>query len=279
MVEQFQFFLSSFLVAAVITLIALRNGFFQLPDQTRTPAPTLNHMLAAFGLFLTIELLIVPALAGSYLLYWKGVRHLSSVEQGWFNDIAIIASSLGIILYSLGLPAARRKALYGAPVFKNMLAGAATWVLSYPWVIVSANFVALILLFFGPLPHADQVAVKQLKISSQDPLLFTCTIVAIVALVPLAEELLFRGFLQGSLVPYLGRVRAILLSSIIFAGFHFSTSQGWDNFELILSLFILSCYLGLIYEKRGSLWAPVGLHMAFNSLSVALILWQKGALA
>lgn len=286
--EHWHFLIASLIFSGLVTLAAWRNGFFHLvrePIEARQ-RPTLNNAAAAFLLFLALEVILIPSAAGFYLL-WKAGWHVDEMKlkplaQSWFNLITIVASAIGIVSYSLMLPRERRKTLYwGAserrPV-SDILYGAASWLVSYPWVLVISNLVALIMIYFGPLPETEQVAVKQLKNSMQNPFLFGATVLAIVFLVPLAEEILFRGILQRSIARYLGRWRAIALSSLIFALFHFSTTQGWNNIELILSLFILSCYLGLIYEKRGSIWAPVGLHMAFNAISVAFILSMGGQL-
>jgi CAAX protease family protein len=290
MSEHFHFLVSSFLFASIVTWIAWRAGFMRLggpPLGPRLP-PTLREVGVGFLLFLAIELLLVPAFAGLLIALKAGKVlkpeevQLGPLALGWFNVAAIVASSLGLVGYSWLLPKVRRRALYWGEAphrpLRDLLAGAATWLISYPWVVVFSHLLALLFLLFGPLPQADQVAVKQLKLSQGDVALFWSTVLSIIFLVPLAEELLFRGLLQRSLIPYFGRWRAIALSSALFALFHFSASQGWNNLELVLSLFILSCYLGFIYEKRGSLWAPVGLHMAFNMVSVALILLQEKAL-
>lgn len=289
MQEHLHFLIASLFFAGFVSLAAWRNGFFHLGREPieAHQRPTLNNATSAFLLFLAIEVIFVPASAGLYLLWkagWKtGAMKLDALQQGWFSLITILASVVGIVGYSLlALPREKRRTLYWGAAehrpLRDILFGAASWLVSYPWVLVISNLTALIMLFFGPLPETDQVAVKQLKNSMQDPLLFGMTVLAIIFLVPLAEEVLFRGILQRSIAKYLGRWQAIALSSIIFAFFHFSTTQGWNNIELILSLFTLSCYLGLIYEKRGSIWAPVGLHMAFNAISIAFILSMGGNL-
>lgn len=281
MQEHWHFLIVSLFFAAFITLAAWRNGFFHLGREPieAYQRPTLNNAASAFLLFLAIEVIFVPASAGVYLLWqagWKaGAMRLDPVAQGWFTLLTIVASVIGIVGYSLALPREKRRTLYWGAAehrpLRDIFFGAASWLISYPWVLVISNLVALIMFFFGPWPEKAQVAVKQLKNSMQDPFLFGMTVLAMICLVPLAEEVLFRGILQRSLAKYMNRWQAIGISSLIFAFFHFSTTQGWDNIELILSLFILSCYLGLIYEKRGSIWAPVGLHMAFNAISIAFI--------
>lgn len=289
MTEHLYFFLNSFVFAALITWIAWRRGFFQLGPDTLSHAqrPSLLDVSGAFLLFLAVELLLIPGLAELYVFnktgnFLKaGDFKLDKTMQGWFTFAAMMASAVAIVGYSFLLPVVKRKALYwgnsSVSALRDFFSGALTWFLSYPWVIALSHLLAIIFYYFGPLPEAEQEAVKQLKFSFSTPWLFWCTVLSVIFLVPLAEEILFRGFLQRGIIPYVGRWGGIALASLIFAFFHFSTTQGWTNIELILSLFILSCYLGFIYEKRGSIWAPVGLHMTFNLISILAIIWQEGA--
>lgn len=90
-------------------------------------------------------------------------------------------------------------------------------------------------------------------------------VLAVVA-APLTEELLFRGYLYGVLKKYGGRVVAILVSSALFAASH-------PNLSAFPSLFLLAIAFVLAYEWTGSLWAPIVMHMLFNSFTVAVVIW------
>ena len=85
-------------------------------------------------------------------------------------------------------------------------------------------------------------------------------LIAVVA-TPLAEELIFRGCLYGILRQMGGRLLAIAVSSLLFALIH-------GHAPSLAGLMILSVGLSLLYEKTGSLWAPILLHAAFNGLSI-----------
>ena len=83
-----------------------------------------------------------------------------------------------------------------------------------------------------------------------------------VVVVPVFEELLFRGFLQTSLRSVSGRPwTAIIATSIFFAILHPATHT--------LALFMLSCGLGYAYERSGSLTRPILMHVLFNGVNVA----------
>lgn len=78
---------------------------------------------------------------------------------------------------------------------------------------------------------------------------------------PLTEELVFRGCLYGVARRKLGRLPAILGTSLVFALIH-------AHLATIPALFVLAIGLALLYEATGSLWAPILAHAAFNGLNV-----------
>ncbi|MHC4926826.1 MAG: lysostaphin resistance A-like protein [Planctomycetota bacterium] len=81
-------------------------------------------------------------------------------------------------------------------------------------------------------------------------------------IVPIFEEMLFRGFLQTSIRSATGSPwLAIVLTSLLFVVLHPVASH-------MPALFALSCGLGYAYERSGSLLRPIFMHMMFNGLSV-----------
>lgn len=96
-----------------------------------------------------------------------------------------------------------------------------------------------------------------------------CMLAVIVA--PVTEELIFRGCLYGILRKYLGRTVAILVSAIVFALIH-------GHVPSLPGLVVLAVGLALVYERCGSLWAPLSMHAGFNVLSIlAAIFWPHFA--
>lgn len=85
-------------------------------------------------------------------------------------------------------------------------------------------------------------------------------LVAVVA-APLLEELVFRGLVQGALERRRGPSTAILLTSSIFAVFH------WLPTLLPLYLFLGAAFGYAVWATR-SIWAGVLLHAANNSVAV-----------
>ena len=88
------------------------------------------------------------------------------------------------------------------------------------------------------------------------------TIIFAAVVVPVFEEMLFRGFLQTSVSSFSGhRWTAILLTSLLFSVLHPATH--------VAALFVLSCGLGYAYERSGSLYRPILMHIFFNGFNIA----------
>lgn len=91
--------------------------------------------------------------------------------------------------------------------------------------------------------------------------------IVLFALVPIAEEALFRGFLQGWLLGRdsfkhitAGFSRANWLTSLAFACAHI-----WQHpLTLIPGYFAVSLMLGYFRERRGGILVPVLLHSYYN---------------
>jgi hypothetical protein len=84
---------------------------------------------------------------------------------------------------------------------------------------------------------------------------------------PVTEELIFRGCLYGILRKSNGRIPAIVISSLVFALIH-------GHLPSLPGLLVLSAGLALVYERCGSLWAPISMHAAFNGLTIlSAVLW------
>ena len=92
-----------------------------------------------------------------------------------------------------------------------------------------------------------------------------------VVVVPLAEELFFRGLLQSMFRRYLRSPwLAILATSLLFALVH---QPYWHTMGAI---FALSVCLGYNYERTGRLYPAMLIHAIFNAVFTALYLAEQG---
>jgi membrane protease YdiL (CAAX protease family) len=145
---------------------------------------------------------------------------------------------------------------------------------NWPWLLlVAPAVVAMMWLFFGGLHAAGymkwmeslgvetvQDAVKLFQEAEAPALLGVMTFAAVIA-APLCEEVIFRGYLYPVLKKYGGVSVAVFSSSLFFAAVH-------GNVAILLPLFVFGAVLVFLYEKTGSLWAPIAAHSCFNAATV-----------
>lgn len=147
---------------------------------------------------------------------------------------------------------------------------------NWPWVllIAPATVVAMWLVFGGlqAVGYMDwmeslgvesvQDSVKLLQ-TATDPLVLVLMAVAAVLVAPVCEELVFRGYLYPVAKKYTGTWVAAVCSGLVFAAAH-------GNLTALLPLFIFGIVLALLYEKTGSIWAPMAVHFCFNGATVGI---------
>lgn len=112
--------------------------------------------------------------------------------------------------------------------------------------------------------QSQEIGFEAPKQSLESVLIF----IALVILAPLAEELLFRGFLFFGLRRRLPFWATSVVVSLLFAFVHGQVNVGVDVFALSLVL----CYLR---EKTQSLWPAILLHAFKNGLAYILLFVYK----
>jgi membrane protease YdiL (CAAX protease family) len=81
-----------------------------------------------------------------------------------------------------------------------------------------------------------------------------------------AEELLFRGVIQGLLRRAYGIVPGIALAGLVFAAFHVPALVGTTGLVPTLAiLFVTGGLLGALYEYTGTLVVPIVVHALWNA--------------
>lgn len=265
------------------SFFAWKKGFYNIPKQKKElHTLSLFVVLKAFAIFIALSAFIVPTLSLGLLYLYSGSFNVSPQMLIAVSSIAIVTTFLALSLFQYFQTKQDKELIFGRHFgltlsfhksVNDILVGVLCWFLSFPIVMVAGKLIYFILYFLGHEVVPDQVAVKQVKMALSSPFLFTFMAINVIFFVPILEEFLFRGCLQTWMRGKIGVSKAICFTSIIFAAFHFSIVQGLGNFELLASLFVLSLFLGFIYEKQQSLLASISLHAFFNAVTVSMILF------
>ncbi len=265
-------------IAPLFHFIAYKLHFFKRKKTSIAPPirfPLIGaicYLILIYFLFPLFSFLfsLTPTLSTSL------IQGKTEILMGIFQLLSTLFLSFFTIIFFLFQPQKTARKILGTSfsffaILKELGFGFLTYLISFPLVIlVYETLKNLMIFFFNSLPK-EQFAIHILSLLKENSFLFTLILISIIITVPFVEESIFRGFLQTHLKSKFGFKKAWILSSFLFASFHYHSSQGMTNLPLIVALFILSLYLGFIYEKRQSLIAPIALHMTFNSISVIRI--------
>jgi membrane protease YdiL (CAAX protease family) len=97
--------------------------------------------------------------------------------------------------------------------------------------------------------------------------------VAVVAIAPVLEELVFRRAVHASLSARLPTGVAVLLSAVAFAVVHVELLfAGAFGLLQTVGLVVLGAVFALLYERADGAWPSIAAHAAFNAVSLAAVL-------
>lgn len=213
-------------------------------------------------------------IAGNLLLLYPVLRHWSSSQtQHWIDHS--IGAQFTFILFAEALTIGaiywflrRYRVGFGRiglkrPRWSDPLYGLAAVPVYYVIYLLSVGVIS----HFVPALNVNQ----QQQIGFNDvhgtlPLLMT--FVSLVVLPPLAEEIMVRGFLYGTLKKAMPVMYAAVLTSALFAAAHLPEGgSGGPLYIAALDTFVLSLVLVYLREQTGSLWASITLHAVKNGVA------------
>jgi len=218
---------------------------------------------SAPGLILTVLAAFAAAIAASVpVVIALGIAREPAAERSAEEILLLAIASDGAMIgaiavlgrYLLGLRPSDlglRPPPKGALPFAVRAAGA-LWLLS-----ISVN--ALQSLFSGPNPQSILVS---LGAHSGVPA-FVLDLLTGAVVAPFAEELLFRGLIYGGLAQRYPGWLAAVFSALLFALLH--------GVGVLVPIFVLGLGLAYVYQRTGTLWAPILTHSLVNAVSLALL--------
>ncbi len=217
-------------------------------------------LLGAMFLLAPIGSAIAQTFFGVQLPEGASPASMKASDLGKLMLAACIARGLGVGAYVFTQAQARpphpdRR----AGLVLSIAIGTAGLLLTWPLVLAVVSLAGLLA---GAPP--EEIAHDTLRQLSQGPLTgWTAVMAALVVIAgPIIEEVMYRGLLQEAMrragaSPW----QAILLTSVLFALAHVGVVEA----HALLGLFVLGLGLGWSYERTGRLWAPIVMHMLFNT--------------
>ena len=148
----------------------------------------------------------------------------------------------------------------------NVLKGLAGYLALIPALFVMLVLVAAAARWFGHEPPPQPVVEIYLQESRRPHLALITLFVAVAG--PMIEEVFFRGFTYGAFRGRFGARRAMIYSAALFAALHMDPVA-------VLPVFVLGLFLAYLYEKTGTLAAPMGVHVTHNLIMVFFTLTFK----
>jgi membrane protease YdiL (CAAX protease family) len=189
---------------------------------------------------------------------------LDRINASLFQVIAggvIYALSLLIVI---GVPWLVKKArttkqdigLQRLPTLKDVFVFTPVGVVGY--VILTAIIASLAMSFLTFIDYEQVQDTGFTNLTTQFE--YSLAFIMLVIIAPVAEEVLFRGYLFGKLRKHASLWVSILITSVLFAIVHFAWNVGLD-------VFALSIVLCLLRVASGSLWPSIVLHMTKNGVA------------
>ena len=134
-------------------------------------------------------------------------------------------------------------------------------------VIVWADEIDRLISSIIPTPEWLPEVLESLR--TDDPLSLFLTFLGTVLLSAVAEEILFRGFLQQVLEKHWKDItRAVLITSLFFAIIHFNPS--W-----VIQIYMLAVLMGFLAWKTNSIFPSIVMHGLNNGFAFTFLNWGE----
>lgn len=227
-----------------------------MSDAPRSLRSLLVLLLAALGVFVLLPGLFWQLGAGA------GWLPPAPAERG-VASMAVFGAA-GLVVAALGWcwPPVRWRPVAAMGVVRAYVPFALGWL---AFVIVYLQLVAALGAPVPPQPQLEQLAARGTAMPG-----FWLVLFGIVVVAPLAEEVLFRGYLLGALLHLLPPTAAQLVTAAAFGAVH--------GAAYMLPVGLLGLLFGWLRTRYGSLWPCVSAHALHNACTVALALAWPGHL-
>ncbi len=262
--------------------------FSKLSKKTNLKKPQAKRLdlRKANSIFLTtlwVGMTYVVASGAAYLVI------LIAGKLGWLTaqqeTIAVIIGGLvtyavSIVLLFFGIHLAKKYpekfrllgikkadwAFGGWLTWQQLFLGLAAFVVSMIAMVVVLSLVSQIFPGFN-LEEAQDLGISPLAVYRRYEMLAVFALLVVIG--PIAEELVFRGYLYGKLRQFSSVVTSVLITSLLFGLVHLQPN-------VAVATFVMSVVMCLCREATGSIYPAIIIHMLKNGIAFALLFMMKG---
>lgn len=269
-------------VGAIVSWIGYIQKFYNLPYKSmKGPEIKFYDVLFTFCIFFAVYFITTPVLCWVFASFFKGKKNLV-LYITLLQFCIFLLTALFLFIYARIRNYATMRKVWKDPKLpncpglqENVISAWLTLVVAAPVILAASHISEVLRIWIFGYSPVEQLAVRYLKLALSSPFVLISSIITVLILAPILEEYLFRGILQSWLRNQVGPVKAIFITALCFGVFHFSPLQSSTNLPLIVTLTTFSCYLGFLYEKSRTLFAPIFLHVTFNCISVIRIIFTE----
>ena len=199
------------------------------------------------------------------------LRHLETkTDEHLWISLSMLVLHVCVVLAILAFAIGKNRTVGRALGFANrqlgpsLMAGVRGYVAVFPWLFVLLIATVELFRFLGVKPPIEPI--QEMVFQEQDPRVLVLTVLLACVMGPVAEELFFRGVLYPAVRHRTSRLVGMLVSGLAFSLVH-------TNPVGFLPIFVIGCLLADLYERTGSLVAPLAVHIVHNTflLSLALV--------
>lgn len=231
---------------------------FEAPRAQRFP--TWGDMLAVIGIYLlatvgtSIVVAIIAAISG-------GAESLA--EKMSSGPMSVLSYALSMGLTIVGVLIYRKLRRGTGRMFHFSMRGFNPMLILWGFVMVLLTGVVIepVLELF---PDAFLKMIDKMGMNGG------WSILMLVVLAPVMEEVLFRGILLESVRSKHSAGRAIVVSALMFGVIHLIPQQ-------VVNAFVIGLILGYIYVRTESLWPVIVIHALNNAMAYVIMQWSDGA--
>ncbi len=144
-------------------------------------------------------------------------------------------------------------------------------------LLIAGGVIGLLIVQFGLLLGLDQLGIttgenQAITAGERAPIYFLYMVPVSILVVGPAEELLFRGIVQGEVKRAVGAPAGIGFAAVVFGAIHYSGVSGTtaERAAYVLVAALLGVLLGVLYEETGNVTVPALAHGGYNAVLFAI---------